>query len=83
MGSLSLLQGIFPDSGIKPESPTLQADSLPSEPPGQPDNNKRGGNTQWTPQSETSAQLTCPWNTFPEVNQEYAGTLICQGTEAL
>ena len=82
MGSLSLLQGIFPDSGIKPESPTLQADSLPSEPLGQPDN-KQGGNTQWTPQSETSAQLTSPWNTFPEVNQEYVGALICQGTEAL
>ena len=82
MGSLSLLQGIFPDSGIKPESPTLQADSLPSEPLGQPDN-KRGGNTHWTPQSETSAQLTSPWNTFPEVNQEYVGALIRQGTEAL
>ena len=26
--------GDLPDSGIKPRSPTLQADSLPSEPPG-------------------------------------------------
>ena len=26
----------LPDSGIKPESPALQADSLPSEPPGKP-----------------------------------------------
>ena len=26
--------GDFPDPGIEPESPTLQADSLPSEPPG-------------------------------------------------
>ena len=25
--------GDFPDPGIKPRSPTLQADSLPSEPP--------------------------------------------------
>ena len=25
--------GDLPNSGIKPESPTLQADSLPSEPP--------------------------------------------------
>ena len=31
-GSLSLLQCIFP--GIKPRSPTLQADSLPAEPQG-------------------------------------------------
>ena len=27
-------QGDLPDSGIKPSSPTLQADALPSEPPG-------------------------------------------------
>ena len=26
--------GVLPDPGIKPRSPTLQADSLPSEPPG-------------------------------------------------
>ena len=28
--------GDLPDPGIKPRSPTLQADSLPSEPPGKP-----------------------------------------------
>ena len=28
--------GDLPDPGIKPTSPTLQADSLPSEPPGKP-----------------------------------------------
>ena len=28
--------GDLPDSGIKPGSPPLQADSLPSEPPGKP-----------------------------------------------
>ena len=28
--------GDLPDSGIKPGSPALQADSLPSEPPGKP-----------------------------------------------
>ena len=26
----------LPDSGIKPRSPALQADTLPSEPPGKP-----------------------------------------------
>jgi len=28
--------GDLPDPGIKPRSPALQADSLPSEPPGNP-----------------------------------------------
>jgi len=28
----------LPDPGIKPRSPTLQVDSLPSEPPGKPKN---------------------------------------------
>ena len=28
--------GGFPDPGIEPRSPALQADSLPSEPPGKP-----------------------------------------------
>ena len=32
----SFLQGDVPDSGIEPRSPALQADSLPSEPPGKP-----------------------------------------------
>ena len=34
VGSLSVLQGIFPAQGSKPRSPTLQADSLPAETPG-------------------------------------------------
>ena len=29
--------GDLPDPGIEPESPALQADSLPSEPPGEPE----------------------------------------------
>ena len=28
--------GDFPDQGIEPMSPALQADSLPAEPPGKP-----------------------------------------------
>ena len=31
-----LLQGIFPTQGLKPRSPALQADSLPTESPGKP-----------------------------------------------
>ena len=34
VGCHSLLQGIFPELGIQPRSLALQADSLPSEPPG-------------------------------------------------
>ena len=36
VGSLSLLQGIFPNPGIEPRSLALQADSLPPEPQGKP-----------------------------------------------
>ena len=36
MGCHALLQGFFPNSGIEPRSPTLQVDSLTSDPPGQP-----------------------------------------------
>ena len=46
MSCHSLLQGDLPDPGIKPESPALQADSLPSEPPGKLGSvnmNKSGG----------------------------------------
>ena len=35
VGSLSLLQGIFPTQGLNP-GPALQADSLPAEPQGKP-----------------------------------------------
>ena len=42
VGSHSLLQGIFPDPGIKPGSPALQADSLPFEPSGRPNLGREG-----------------------------------------
>ena len=38
MGSLFLLQGIFPIPRIEPRSPTLQVDSLSDEPQGKPKN---------------------------------------------
>ena len=34
VGCRFLLQEIFPTQGIEPRSPALQADALPSEPPG-------------------------------------------------
>ena len=36
VGCPALLQGNLPNLGIEPRSPTMQADSLPSEPPGKP-----------------------------------------------
>ena len=52
VGSLSLLQG------IKPRSPTLQADSLPSEPPGKPKNTGVGSLSllQWIFPTQESNQ---------------------------
>ena len=38
VGSLFLLQGIFPTQGLEPRSPVLQVDSLPAEPQGKPKN---------------------------------------------
>ena len=38
VGCHALLQGIFPTQGLNPGLPTLQVDSLPSEPPGKPKN---------------------------------------------
>ena len=35
-GCHSLFQGIFPNTGIKPRSPALQAESLPAELSGKP-----------------------------------------------
>ena len=42
VGSLSLLQGIFPTQGLEPRSSTLQVDSLPAEPQGKPKNTGLG-----------------------------------------
>ena len=36
VGCHALLQGIFPTQGLNSGLPTLQADSLPAEPPGKP-----------------------------------------------
>ena len=41
-GLLCLPPGDLPNPGIEPRSPALQADSLPSEPPGKPKNTRVG-----------------------------------------
>ena len=40
--AVPLFQGIFPTQGLNPGLPTLQADSLPTEPPGKPMNSGVG-----------------------------------------
>ena len=64
MGSHSLLQGNLPDPGIKPGSPALQIDSLPSEPPGKP--SVFGGNLSF---SYSPLPFFPLWSApFPEVS---------------
>ena len=64
VGSLSLLQGIFPTQGSNPGL-TLQADSLPAEPPGKPKNTGVGSLAllQWIFPNQESNQdlLHCRW----------------------
>ena len=47
MGCHFLLQGNLPDPGIEPKSPAVQADVLPSEPPGKPREPEDAGNCSW------------------------------------
>ena len=64
VGSLSL-PGDLPNPGIEPRSPILQADSLPSEPPGKPKNTGVGSLSvlQWIFLTEESnwGLLHCRW----------------------
>ena len=60
VGSLSILPGDLPNPGIKPRSPTLQADSLPAEPQGKPKNTGVGSLSllQWSfPTQESNRGL--------------------------
>ena len=65
MGSLSLLQGIFPTQGLNPGLPTLQVDSLPAEPQEKPKNTGVGSLSllQWIfPTQESNQGLPhCRW----------------------
>ena len=64
VGSLSILRG-FSNPGIEATSPTLQADSLPVEPPGKPKNTGVGSLSllQWMFPTQESNQgvLHCRW----------------------
>ena len=56
--------GDFPNPGIKPRSPALQADSLPSEPPGKFRLAKvgRGGMAQWQMERLDTNAVPCHRN---------------------
>ena len=65
VGCHALLQGIFPTQRIEPRSPSFQANSLPSEPPGKPKNSGVGSIS--LPQENLPTQklnrglLNCRW----------------------
>ena len=63
VGCHALLQGIFP--GIKPRSPALQVDSLPSEPLGKPMNTGVGSLSLFQgillTQASNQGLLYCKW----------------------
>ena len=59
--------GDLPDPGIKPRSPTLQADALISEPPGKPKDGPRNHTTQLLGRIQygfpgDSEVKVCAWN---------------------
>ena len=63
--SRSLLQGNIPNPGIEPRFSTLQADSLPAEPPGKPKNTKVGSLSPlqriFLTQESNRGLLHCSW----------------------
>ena len=77
VGSLSLLQGIFPTPGIKPRSPALQVDSLPAEQPARPKNTGVGSLSllqRIFPAQELNRDLLHCWPVLYQLS--YQGTLF-------
>ena len=64
-GELLPSPGDLPNPGIEPRAPTLQADSLPAEPPGKTKNTGMGSLSlpQWSFATQDSNQglLHCRW----------------------
>ena len=77
--------GDLPDPGIKPRSPTLQADALPTEPPGKPIIGKGGQQTQtsfWSQgtyviegeaKHEMDHKKTAPWHKVRQSSVPFPG----------
>ena len=68
VGSLFLLQGIFPTQGLNPGLPHLQADSLPAEPQANPKNTGMGSLSLlqqiFLTEELNSGLLHCRWIPF-------------------
>ena len=90
VGSLSLLQGIFPTQESNQGSPALQADSLPSELPGKPGVWLPGSfidpesvrcsvvSNSLRPHELWPSRLLCPWD-FPGKNTGVGCHFLLQG----
>ena len=80
-GLTCLPPGDFPNSGIEPRSPTLQADSLPSEPPGKPKNTEVGSPSFlqeiFLTQESNQGVLHCRWILYQLSSQ---GSPLLSGT---
>ena len=65
VGSLPLLQGIFPTQRLEPRSPALQADSLPAEPQGKHKNTGMGSLSLlqgiFSTQESNQGPVHCRW----------------------
>ena len=80
VGCHALLQGNLPNPGIKPRSPALQADSLPSETPGKPKNTGVGSLSLlqgiFLPQELNQGLLHCRWILYQMSYQESPNDII-------
>ena len=59
----------LPNPGIEPRSPTLQADSLPAEPPGKPKNTGVGSLSLLQIQESNQSLLHCRWIPYYQSHQ--------------
>ena len=71
------LQRDLPDPGIEPGSPALQADSLPSEPPGKPLVAVSGGYSPVVVHGHLIAMASLPAQCRPRGIQLYAVVATC------
>ena len=72
--------GDLPNPGVKPKSPALQADSLPSEPPGKPKNSGVGSlcllQRNFLTQESNQGLLHCRWILYQLSYQESPRNIV-------
>ena len=76
-----LSPGDLPDPRIKPRSPALRADSLPSEPPGKPLNNSPKIRKLRDPTRRLRCLLGSFLSLFSESHQRTEGSFLCFETK--